>query len=155
MINLVLERYAYGDDSTLGKLWRVTDDGRDLQCFTLEDEEREEKVPGETSIPIGTYEIKLRTEGGMHEKYLRKFMELPHQGMLHLQNVPDFQWVYLHVGNTDDDTSGCPLVGQIPHVGAMGEFAVYQSTAAYRALYPTLAGPLSDGERVVLQVSNK
>ena len=76
MINLMLERYAYGDDSTLGKLWHVTDTGRDLQCFTLEDEERDEKVPGETAIPIGTYEIKLRTEGGMHEKYLRKFMEL-------------------------------------------------------------------------------
>ena len=151
----MLERYAYGDDSTLGKLWLMTDMGRELQCFTLEDEERDEKIPGETAIPIGTYEIRLRTEGGMHEKYLRKFMELPHQGMLHLQNVPDFEWVYLHIGNTDDDTLGCPLVGSIPAVGATGEFVVYQSTAAYRAVYPALAGALSDGERVVLQVTHK
>lgn len=155
MITLTLERYAYGADSTLGKLWRLTDTGREFQCFTLEDEEREVKVPGETAIPRGTYELKLRTSGGMYEKYLRRFMELPHRGMLWLQNVDDFEWIYFHVGNSDDDTAGCPLVGQVPSIDAAGEFTVYRSTAAYRDLYPKLADPLAAGEKVVLQVTRK
>ena len=155
MITYTLERYGFGVDSTLGKLYRQTDTGRELQCFTLEDEIREIKVPGETAIPRGTYEIKLRTEGGMHEKYLRKFMELPHQGMLHLQSVPSFEWVYLHIGNTDDDSLGCPLVGRVPNTSSGGEFRVYESTAAYRELYPKLAEPIAAGERVVLEVRHK
>ena len=107
MINLTLERFGFGEQRTGGAWYREGHDLRERLCFTLEDQRRlGEKVAGETSIPLGTYEIKLRTEGGMHEKYLRQFMELPHQGMLHLQNVPDFEWVYLHIGNTDDDTLG-------------------------------------------------
>mgnify|MGYP003147362090 CR=1 FL=1 len=155
VITFSLERYGFGADSTLGKLYQLTDEGRELQCFTLEDEIREIKIPGETAIPAGTYEIKLRTEGGMHEKYLRKFLELPHRGMLWLQNIPDFEWVYLHIGNTDDDSLGCPLVGRVPNTTASGEFQVYESTAAYRELYPKLADPIADGERVVLEVTHK
>jgi len=156
MVTVILERYGFGSDSTLGRLWSINSTGeRDFECFTLEDERREIKIAGETAIPTGTYELKLRTEGGMHEKYLRKFMELPHRGMLWLQNVPDFEWVYLHVGNTDDDSEGCPLVGQTPAVTERGEFMVYKSTAAYRALYPKLAEPISDGEKVVLQIKDK
>jgi hypothetical protein len=155
VITYSLERYGFGADSTLGKLYQLTDEGREFQCFTLEDEIREIKIPGETAIPRGTYEIKLRTEGGMHEKYLRKFLELPHRGMLHLQSVPEFTFVYLHIGNTDDATRGCPLLGRVPNTTASGEFQVYESTAAYRELYPKLADPIAAGERVVLEVTHK
>jgi len=154
MVTYTLERYGFGADSTLGKLWRLTDAGREFECFTLEDEVREIKVAGETAIPRGTYELKLRTEGGMHEKYLRRHLEI-HRGMLWLHNVPDFEWIYLHVGNTDDDTAGCPLVGRVPSTSSDGEFRVYESTAAYRELYPKLAEPIAAGERVVLEVTHK
>ena len=92
MVTYTLERYGFGADSTLGKLWRPTATGRELEGFPVEDESREITVPGETAIPRGTYELKLRTEGGMHEKYLRRHLEM-HKGMLWLQNVPDFEWV--------------------------------------------------------------
>ena len=154
MVTYTLARYGFGADSTLGKLWRPTDTGREREGFTVEDEIREIKVPGETAIPRGTYELKLRTEGGMHEKYLRRHLEL-HKGMLWLQNVPDFEWVYLHIGNTADDSLGCPLVGRVPNTSSSGEFRVYESTAAYRELYPKLAAPIAAGERVVLEVRHK
>ena len=154
MITYTLERYGFGADSTLGKLWRPTDTGRELECFTVEDEIREVKVAGETAIPRGTYELKLRTEGGMHEKYLRRHLEM-HKGMLWLQNVPDFTFVYLHIGNDSAATRGCPLVGRVPNTSSSGEFRVYESTAAYRELYPKLAEPIAAGERVVLEVTHK
>jgi len=75
--------------------------------------------------------------------------------MLHLQSVPSFEWVYLHIGNTDDDSLGCPLVGRVPNTSSGGEFRVYESTAAYRELYPKLAEPIAAGERVVLEVRHK
>ena len=156
MLNLELERYGFGDRSTLGALYLESSDSREQLCFTLEDQRRRgEKVAGETSIPPGTYELLLRFEGGMHQSYLRRFLDLPHHGMLWLQNVPEFEWVYLHVGNDPEDTKGCPLLGSTPNVNAEGEFSVYQSTAAYRTVYPMLAEPLVAGERVVLQVTER
>jgi len=69
-----------------------------FEAFTLEDTYHAIKVPGETRIPAGKYDIKLRTEGGLHNKYKAKFGSM-HKGMLWLQNVPGFEWVYIHIGN--------------------------------------------------------
>ena len=156
MLNLTLERFGFGEQSTVGSLYLDGHDLRERLCFTLEDQRRlGQKVAGETSIPLGTYEILLRDEGGMHQSYLRRFMDLPHHGMLWLQNVSDFEWVYLHVGNDHEDSSGCPLLGNTPNVDEAGEFRVSQAPAAYRRVYPMLAEPLVTGERVVLQVTER
>lgn len=154
MMNLELVRYGYGDDSTLGRLYRLESESRVPLCWTLEDERRDVKVPGETCIPVGTYEITLRTKGRLHQKYLRRFPEM-HEGMLWLRRVPDFRWVYIHIGNTDDDTEGCPLVGELPASMPDGEFEVHRSVAAYKKVYPPIAEALSSGERVVLTVRER
>lgn len=144
MMNLEIIRYGFGRDSTLG---RLAVDGV-FECFTLEDQRRfGEKIKGETCIPPGRYEIILRTAGALHEKYKVRFPEI-HRGMMWLQEVPDFSWIYLHIGNTDDDTKGCPLVGRIPVCLPDGEFQVLESTAAYLTLYEKVLGRLFDGERV-------
>jgi len=134
------ERFAFGHDSTLSQL-RI--DGLH-ECFALEDERRRTKVHGETCIPVGRYEIRLRAEGGMHEQYARRFPEL-HRGMLWLQDVRDFQWVYYHIGNRERETLGCPLVGQIPVILPDGEFEVARSEVAYRALYAKVIAALEVG----------
>lgn len=149
-MNLELMRYGFGLDSTLGRLY-VTGDERNFECFTLEDERRTEKVRGETCIPPGSYEVTLRTEGGMHARYSERFPEW-HKGMLWLRDVPDFEYIYLHPGNTDDDTEGCILPGRVPVTLPDGEFTVSRSTEAYRALYRKVAEALESGERVVVHV---
>src|SRR5262245_15554894 len=53
-------------------------------CDALEDAWHMVKMPGITRIPAGLYEIRLRTEGGMHAKYAERFLEF-HKGMLWLQ----------------------------------------------------------------------
>jgi len=146
-MKLRLVRYGFGADSTLGKLY--DDDG--LVCFTLEDERRAVKVPGETCIPVGTYRVTLRDEGGLTVRYRNRFPDM-HKGMLWLRDVPGFEWVYLHIGNTDDHTEGCPLVGEVPVVLPDGEFQLARSEAAYRKLYPFIAGAIALDEDVTLTV---
>ena len=142
----MLIRYNGGPEATLGMLLLRGASGWRRMCFTLEDQFQPVKVPGETRIPAGTYRIKLRTEGGMHARYSKRFGS-NHYGMLHLQDVPDFKWIYFHVGNDDDDTDGCILSGMdtLEDVGAL---KVLQSTVAYQMIVnhmvPVLEG--SDGE---------
>jgi hypothetical protein len=115
-------------------------------CFGLEDEYRTEKLANETRIPAGTYTVKLRTEGGFHQRYKQKFPQM-HRGMLHVQNVPGFEYILIHIGNTDEDTAGCLLLGE-QAVTTLGDMRVNMSKVAYERFYPAvidaaLAGALS------------
>ena len=130
-MELRLERIAGNGEATLGLLFR---DGR-FECFTLEDEARARKVPGETRIPAGRYRIGLRREGGLSGRYAKRFAAM-HRGMLWLRGVPGFEWIYIHVGNTDADTAGCILVGAGADAAAM---TLRDSRAAYERLYRDVA----------------
>lgn len=155
MLNLELMRYAFGTDSTLGRLY-VSGGERTFYCYTLEDQVRAKgaaKVKHETAIPAGTYQIKLRAEGGMHGEYKERFPAW-HRGMLHLQDVPDFTWIYLHIGFREKHTSGCILVGEVPVVLPGGEFELVGSTSepAYVRLYQRILEALDDGEKVAIHI---
>ena len=127
---------------------------RRFLCFTLEDEGRTRKVKGETRVPAGTYELKLRTVGGFHEKYKAQFGAM-HQGMLWLQNVPNFEFVLIHMGNTDADTAGCLLVGNTATQNATGRGVVGESRAAYRRIYPPIAAALAAGQKVHIEIIDR
>lgn len=58
-----------------------------------------------------------------------------HRGMLHLQDVPNFEYILIHCGNTHADTSGCLLVGMAANTES-GNMSISSSTVAYRKLYP-------------------
>ncbi len=129
---------------------RLLVDGR-FECFTLEDEARTEKVHGETRIPAGRFRVQLRTEGGFHQRYAAKFGPDFHQGMLHVTDVPGFEWILFHLGNTPQDTAGCLLVGQQwNRAGWIGG-----SERAYRSFYPKAARKLARGEEVWLEVDRR
>lgn len=121
-------------------------DGK-FECYTLEDQRRPVKIKKETCIPVGEYEIKLRTEGTHHAEYSKKFPEF-HIGMLHLQDVPNFQYILIHIGNTIVDTEGCILTGTTP-----GENKISESTKAYISLYKKVATALKKGERVTIKIT--
>ena len=146
-MKLEVLRISSGEDSTSGLLFDVTND-RKFLCYTLEDEYREEKIMAETRIPSGTYEVVLRTVGGFHDKYAKRFPKI-HAGTLHVTNVPGFEYILIHCGNTDEHTGGCLLVGdsqtnnQIKKDGFIGS-----STQAYERIYPPIAKALEDGECV-------
>lgn len=139
-MEIVVDRFTADDDTTVS---RVSVDDQ-FVCFGLEDEFREEKLATETRIPAGTYDILLRTEGGHHLRYAARFSEF-HRGMLHLQDVPNFTFILIHCGNTDEDTDGCLLVGS-QALTEPGEMRVTQSTAAYRRFYPLVVDAAAAGE---------
>ena len=126
---ITVRRFLSNDDATLSE---VKIDGV-RHCYGLEDEHREIKVNGETRIPAGAYKVGVRAEGGFHNRYSKKFAEI-HQGMLQVLDVPGFEFILIHVGNTDDDTAGCLLVGQTM-VGTPDVLTIGSSVLAYKALY--------------------
>ena len=140
-------RYSSGADSTLGLLSEVGLEGREFLAYTLEDEWREEKVSAETRIPEGTYDIKLRTTGGFHSRYANKFGDW-HKGMLHVQDVPGFEYILIHTGNTDEHTMGCLLVADTSQQNITKEGFIGASTSAYKRIYPSLAQWLVDGNKL-------
>ncbi len=97
---LALSRIALKETYTIGKLYI----DNVFFCDTLEDEYRdlskEEKVPGKTAIPYGRYKVIL----SMSNRF-KRIMPL-------LLEVPKFEGIRIHSGNTDQDTEGCILVGE-------------------------------------------
>jgi len=147
-MELEVLRFSSQDDSTNGILFDVTGGQRKFLCYTLEDEYRNDKVAGETRIPAGTYRITLRTTGGFHGRYVKKYGNM-HKGMLWVRDVPNFEYILIHTGNTDEHTAGCLLVGdsQQTNFGSSDGF-IGSSGNAYKRIYPAIAKALEEGESV-------
>ena len=128
-MKLLVERFTSDKDATISAIYL----DNIFQCFGLEDEYREEKVASETCIPTGSYKVGLRTTGGFHARYGKKFSDI-HQGMLHVQDVPGFEFILIHVGNTDGNIAGCLLVGTGSRAGE-GDMPIQSSRVAYKRLY--------------------
>jgi len=131
-LHLSVERFVSDADTTVSLIFL----GGLFECFGLEDEFREEKLMHETRIPAGTYVVVLRQQGGFHVRYLAdtRFSSF-HQGMLEIEDVPGFTDILIHVGNTDDDTSGCLLIGESAICPPYAEKSVVASARAYERLY--------------------
>lgn len=121
-MKFTLERIALRDTYTIGKLYL---DGVYF-CDTLEDPVRdynkdgdlddpgEKKVWGETAIPYGTYKVKL--------SYSPKFKRI----LPRLFDVPHFEGILIHRGNTAKDSHGCILVGKNTQVGMVTSSTVWE-----------------------------
>lgn len=121
-MELTLKRRWLTEASTIGEL---SIDGV-YECLILEDRYRpppEAKVRGATCIPCGRYEVRIT--------YSPKFK----RDMPLLIDVPGFEGVRIHPGNSASDTEGCLLPGRIRH----GE-SVKESVHAYVELLAKLAG---------------
>jgi len=95
-MQLLLKREKSSEFSTIGSLFV---DGV-FECYTLEDVVRDKKIYGQTAIPAGTYKVSI----SFSNRFKR---DLPI-----LLNVPNYEGVRIHPGNTSADTEGCILVGE-------------------------------------------
>ena len=153
---LKLERIAHGVDDTLGVLYWDDPEGLEFLCFTLEDEHRDVKVVKETRIPEGCYKLQLRTFGGFHERYLKRYGADHHKGMLQLMDVPGFEHILVHAGNHEGHTAGCLLLGDElksnkgNHRGYLGN-----SRRAYERLYKEVLERIERGQDVIIELVSR
>ena len=146
-MKLQVVRTQFGTDATNGLLFV---NGL-FECYTLEDQYQAVKVMHETCIPEGTYDIKFRTVGGFHEKYKKRYGN-DHYGMLHLQDVPNFTYILIHAGNTDESTSGCLIVGETQQdLDLSDDGFIGHSGVAYSKLYKKVAKELLLGKSVTIE----
>ena len=109
-------------------------------AYVLEDALREVKIPKETCIPAGEYQLGLRREGGLAQHYDALYANIGHRGMVQILEVPNFTFCYFHIGNRIEDTEGCPLVGNtMQHVGRLGD-----SRKAYLRFYTHVYQAVAD-----------
>tara|TARA_R110000824_G_scaffold67836_4_gene175612 strand:- start:2732 stop:3208 length:477 start_codon:yes stop_codon:yes gene_type:complete len=150
-MKLKVLRFSSQADSTHGLLFEDSDIGKRFLCYTLEDEARALKVRGETRIPAGIYKIELRTEGGFNERYSKKYPGI-HRGMLHVTDVPGFEYILIHTGNTDQHTAGCLLVGDSQENNILlPDGFIGKSVNAYKRIYPGIAQAIEKGEEVTIE----
>ena len=93
------------------------------------------KKQDETAIPYGFYEVTI-------DKSVRFGRFMPH-----VLNVPGFEGIRIHAGNTAVDTSGCILLGKLLQADGLAN-----SRTAFEEFEKRLAEALTD-HRVFLSVT--
>ena len=138
-MELRIRRIARRDTYTIGKLYI---DGVYF-CDTCEDKDRglKQSLPasvnksmkryGATAIPTGRYQVTLKVRSPRFSQ--KKQYDFCGGYLPRLINVPAFEGVLIHIGNTANDTEGCILVGRNTKVGK-----VLESGVTFRALYAKL-----------------
>ena len=149
-MKITVKRTAKLPTYTIGNMYI---DGKYF-CDTLEDTDRglrqdmalatikRIKQPGVTAIPMGTYKVDMNT---ISPKYSTRAAYQFCQGKLpRLQNVPGYEGILIHIGNTDRDTEGCILVGENKVKGQ-----VINSTETFKKLYSILL----TGKNITIEIT--
>lgn len=128
-MEIVVSRKTRTKTTTIGEL---SINGK-FECYTLEDNDRglvqsmpleeikQKKVFAQTAIPTGRYEVVIT-----FSNRFQQYMPL-------LLNVPGFEAIRIHSGNTATDTEGCILLGQTLSADFIGN-----SRAAFRSFLPKI-----------------
>jgi hypothetical protein len=136
-MNLLLKRFYTSNVDTLGVL-SINDV---FSAFILEDTKNAIKIAGQTRIPAGIYEIKLT--------YSNRFQK----NMLEICKVPGFTGIRIHPGNTNEDTEGCLLPGNVCRFNSGGESRIEESTLAYNRIFEIIVNALKT-EKVFIEIDD-
>ena len=153
-MKITVNRIAKRDTYTIGKLY--IDDK--YFCDTIEDKDRglkqdmslaeikQKKVKHQTAIPAGTYDVTLNV---VSPKYSQKpwYVQLCGAKMPRILNIPGYDGVLIHPGNTANDTSGCLIVGKNTVVGKVTE-----SRVVFKQLYTKLKEAVSSGQKITITI---
>jgi hypothetical protein len=137
-MKIVVIRKHFTSISTIGEL---SIDG-EPECVTLEDcdrrlEDGNAKIQDSTAIPRGVYKVIIDPSA--------RFKKL----MPRLLNVPGFEGIRIHSGNTAADTSGCILLGR----SIAGPDAISNSRFAYDRFFNRLEAALCAKEEVTIEIN--
>lgn len=132
-MELTLLRKTEINNTVLGEL-HINDK---FFCYTLEDKIRTVKIKHQTCIPPGTYKIVMTLS-----QRFKTVLPL-------LLDVPNFEGIRIHAGNTNADTSGCLLVGT-----AINGETLLHSKVALQELMAKIKAAIKAKDQVSIKVVN-
>lgn len=145
MMKLDLWREATIIDTTFARL----EINGATECYTLEDKLRE--IPGKpvsqwklknaTAIPAGVYDLAIRSSPRFGPE------------TIWLKNVPGYDYVEVHGGNSDLDTDGCLIVGDQIDRKTRRIFGA-KTRGVLDQLKAKLVPMLKSGQRVQIEIHN-
>ena len=144
-MKITLERFIRGTEATIGSLsvdgnwlgWTLEDRVRDDPNPTTP--QNEGKVFGQTAIPAGTYHVIVNLSPRLKKRMPR------------LLNVPGFDGILIHKGNTAEDTSGCVLVG----AKVDSPTRISDCSEVFKTLFEKIDYAYGSGEGVTIEISNR
>lgn len=133
-MKIEVRRIAKKKDYTIGRMFV---DGKYV-CDTLEDAVRDAKIKHVTAIPEGEYKVAMGIVSPKYSQAKYKWAVKYGGKLPRLLDVPNYEGILIHVGNTPKDTSGCILVGLNTIVGQLT-----QSTKCFTDLMDNYLIPAS------------
>jgi len=153
-MKLTIDRRWKKDTYTIGRLYvdgewfsnTLEDRDRGLSQTDPPDKIKSVKVPSETAIPTGTYAVAMDV---VSPKYSANswYMSLCKGKVPRLLDVPGYEGILIHVGNTAIDTAGCILVGMNTAKGK-----VTQSRDTFARLYKLMKAAHDRGESITITI---
>ena len=130
-MELLLQRLRHDADGTLSVLFVQSE----VYAFVPEDPPQDVKIKGHTRIPAGRYRLTLEDSPKFSPKYGHR--------MLTVCDVPGFEGIRVHRGNSPADTMGCILPNAHVTLGEPSLF--YMSDLAYKRMYQEVAPFIEQG----------
>lgn len=154
IMNILVTRIAKKSNYTIGKLYiddkyycdTIEDKDRNLNNAMSSKEIKKTKVNNKTAIPTGTYDVTLKTKSPKYSKS-QTFVKYCNAYMPRILNVPGFDGILLHTGNTAEDSSGCIILGYNKQIGK-----VVNSMDAFKKVYPILKKASDEGQRISITI---
>jgi len=145
-MELILARTFFTNKTTIGPLYLAEVGPEKPICFVLEDKCRQAfgepftqllKIPKQTAIPYGRYEIIVNKSG--------RFQKL----MPRLLKVPFYDGILIHIGNRDVDTEGCLCVGNT----YQKDMVLDSKNCFNKILFPLLKKTYDSGEKIWIEIT--
>lgn len=154
-MNILIDRKWKKDSYTIGCLYvdgtffsnTLEDKDRGLTSAMTLEEIKKNKKKGETAIPAGTYNVRMDI---VSPKYSSRDLYVKNCNgarMPRLENVPGYEGVLIHPGNTAKDTEGCILVGKNDVKGM-----VTKSKDYFLKLYSMMYSAYKKGEKITITI---
>lgn len=153
-MEIFVKRIAKKADYTIGKVYingiylcdSIEDKDRGLKQSMSLSEIRNVKIPKQTAIPSGNYEVTLNVKSPTFSQ--KQFYKNYCDGRVpRLLNVPGFDGILMHCGSTQNSSAGCIILGYNTVVGR-----VTNSETAFKIFYSNLKVASDKGERITITI---
>lgn len=153
-MEIFVKRIAKKADYTIGKVYingvylcdSIEDKDRGLKQSMSLSEIRNIKIPKQTAIPSGNYEVTLNVKSPTFSQ--KQFYKNYCDGRVpRLLNVPGFDGILMHCGSTQNSSAGCIILGYNTVVGR-----VTNSETAFKIFYSNLKVASDKGERITITI---